>query len=298
VCESISILLSAERKSFQLYSDTKLLRSPRDLIPLRYPVQIGSTQEQPSLEENVEPKTNHNTPTKVHVVCDVRAQYGSKVVIIQSPIVIENHTNMDLEVGLDIPPVVAHPGRAKEVNPNVTRPRPLVPLATLPPHSERAPLPLSRVSTAKLRLRPVAPKVNIKVPDESVVQIPPLDMPSSSVVGVVPSDVPPQEYGWSVNVIDLWDMKAGSDSVVRCGPGFCCRVVVHRKSPNLVIKVSTLTTGCLLWRKGLLLLPSLLPLFLSLFLPLSPPSKFFLDRLRYVPLWNSIIIYPARYTIT
>jgi hypothetical protein len=207
-------------------------------------VQIGSTQEQPSLTEDIEPESNNNTPTKVHIVCDVRAQYGSKAVIIQSPVILENHTNLDIEVGLDIPPVTSHPTRTKHVTPNSTRPRPLVPLATLPAHSERAPLPLSRVSTAKLRLRPVS-HINTKVPGPEAIKVPPLDMPVAStdnaartIVGVVPSDVPPQDYGWSVNVVDFWSMDAGSDAIVRCGPDFCCRVVVHRKSPNMVIKVS------------------------------------------------------------
>lgn len=210
-------------------------------------MQIGSTQEQPSLTEDIEPETNHNTPTRVHIVCDVRAQYGSKAVIIQSPVIIENHTNLDVEVGLDIPPVTSHPGRTKHVTPNSTRPRPLVPLATLPAHSERAPLPLSRVSTAKLRLRPVQ-NVNTKVPGLDTIKVPPLDMPVASseksnqtIVGVVPSDATPQDYGWSVNVVDFWSMDAGSDTIVRCNPDFCCRVVVHRKSPNMVIKVSNVT---------------------------------------------------------
>lgn len=205
----------------------------------RYEVHIGSTQEQPQGEDDSTTTTNasHNTSTTVHVVCDVRAQFGSKVVIVQSPVVIENHTDMEIEVGLDIPPVMGHPTRAKQVNPNMTRPRPLVPLATLPPHSERAPIPLSRASTAKLRLRPVA-NVNVNVPDADSIIVPPLDLPSASVVGVVPSDTPPQPYGWSVNVVDLWAMDTGSDIVVRCGTDFFCRVVAHRKTPNLVLKVS------------------------------------------------------------
>lgn len=206
-------------------------------------MQIGSTQEQPSLTEDIEPSTNHNTPTKVHIVCDVRAQYGSKAVIIQSPVVIENHTDLDIEVGLDIPPVSSHPSKTKHISPNSTRPRPLVPLATLPAHSERAPLPLTRASTAKLRLRPVT-NVNTKVPAPESIQVPPLDMPAQNtgsnrtIVGVVPSDLQPQEHGWSVNVVDFWSMNAGDDAIVRCGPDFSCRVVVHRKSPNMVIKVS------------------------------------------------------------
>jgi hypothetical protein len=177
-------------------------------------------------------------------VCDVRAQYGSKAVIIQSPVVIENHTSLDIEIGLDIPPVTSHPGRTKHVHPASTRPRPLVPLATLPANSERAPLPLTRISTAKLRLRPVQ-HVNTKVPGPDIIQVPPLDMPAGpsehsahTVVGVVPSDTPAQDYGWSVNVVDFWSMDVGGDTIVRCGPDFCCRVVVHRKSPNMVVKVS------------------------------------------------------------
>lgn len=224
-------------------SDTALYVPLHRVRKYEYQVQIGSTQEQPSFTEDIEPENNNNTPSRVHIVCDVRAQYGSKAVIVQSPVILENHTDMDIEVGLDIPPVASHPTRSRHLGPNSTRPRPLVPLATLPPHSERAPLPLSRVSTAKIRLRPVY-HVNTKVPGPESVQIPPLDMPvvsssdsSQSIVGVVPADVPEQEHDWSINVIDFWAMEAGSDTIVRCGPDYACRVYIHRKTPNIVVKI-------------------------------------------------------------
>ncbi len=220
-----------------------LVLSSFSLIMQRYEVKIGSTQEQPSAQEDIEAETNPNSPTSVHIVCEVRAQLGSKMVLVQSPVVLENHTDLDIEIGLDIPPVIAHPTRAKQVNPNMTRPRPLVPLATIPPHSERAPFPLSRVSTAKLRLRPVT-AVNTKVPNANAVKVPRLGMPISSasasadtLVGVVPGDEP-QNYGWSINIGVPGSMQAGDDVIVRCGTDFFCRVVAHRKTPNLILKVS------------------------------------------------------------
>lgn len=237
------ILLDLPGSNQIVRADTALYVPLHRVRKYKYQVQIGSTQEQPSITEDVEPETNANTPTKVHIVCDVRAQYGSKAVIVQSPVVLENHTDMDIEVGLDIPPVASHPTRSKHLNPTSTRPRPLVPLATIPPHSERAPLPLSRVSTAKIRLRPVR-HINTKVPGDDSVKIPPLDMPavsegsSQTIVGVVPADTPEQDHDWSINVVDFWSMEAGSDTIVRCGSDYACRVYIHRKSPNLVVKVS------------------------------------------------------------
>eukprot|EP01113_Clastostelium_recurvatum_P018490 TRINITY_DN217_c0_g3_i2.p1 TRINITY_DN217_c0_g3~~TRINITY_DN217_c0_g3_i2.p1 ORF type:complete len:4071 (-),score=1079.60 TRINITY_DN217_c0_g3_i2:73-12285(-) len=94
------------------------------------------------------------SPQPVVLTARVRIVKGSKMVLLHSPLIFENHTPFPLDVSLDLPASTAslRPERHEEVVPNSN-----YYIAVVEPGKPCAPVPLRRVHDSKLRIRPSCP---------------------------------------------------------------------------------------------------------------------------------------------